>query len=163
MKFLRKLAKRLQLKEVLIYVLIYTMVSFQTTPLSTALATPTGAKVVAGTASVTQTGNTTSVTLSSNRTVINWDSLDTTKNETLEFNKSSGHFAVLNRVVEGGATQFNGKLYGNQGHILVVNHRVSYSARRRLFQRESSQRRRWISATPILSTAFIILPEATAL
>jgi filamentous hemagglutinin family protein len=84
-------------------------------------ATPTGSKVVAGSAGVGQTGNTTTVTMGSGRAVINWDSLNTSSNEILQFIKDSGGFAVLNRVVQGGATQFDGSLFGNQGHIIVVN------------------------------------------
>ena len=93
---------------------------FQITPRS-ALATPTGADVAAGSAGVTQSGNTTSVTIGSSRSIINWGSLDTAGNETLQFTKASGGFTVLNRVTEGGATQFNGTLLGNQGHIIIVN------------------------------------------
>ena len=55
------------------------------------------------------------------RAVINWDSLDTASQEVLEFLKASGNFAVLNRVIQGGTTQFDGSLFGNQGHIIIVN------------------------------------------
>jgi len=53
--------------------------------------------------------------------VINWDSLNTNSSEILQFLKASGNFAVLNRVIQGGATQFDGSLFGNQGHVIIVN------------------------------------------
>ncbi|MHC5122097.1 MAG: two-partner secretion domain-containing protein, partial [Planctomycetota bacterium] len=34
---------------------------------------------------------------------------------------AGGNFAVLNRVIAGDATQFDGSLFGNQGHIIFVN------------------------------------------
>ncbi|MHC4630030.1 MAG: NosD domain-containing protein, partial [Planctomycetota bacterium] len=86
-----------------------------------AFAGPGGANVVAGSAAVGQGGNTTTVTMGSAQAVINWDSLNTNSNEVLQFLKASGGFAVLNRIVQGGATQFDGSLFGNQGHILIVN------------------------------------------
>ena len=120
MKLLKKLSKKLQLRHTLIYVLVYLTLLFQTMP-QLALATPTGATVVSGSAGVTQSGNTTSVTMTSNRAVINWNSLDTASNEKLQFTKASGGFTVLNKVTTGGATQFNGTLLGNKGHIIIVN------------------------------------------
>ena len=121
MILLKKIIRKFQLRRIFIYALVYSTLFFQTTPKSAALATPTGADVVAGSAGITQSGNTTNVTMTSSRAVINWNSLDTTSSETLQFTKASGGFTVLNRVTEGGATQFNGTLLGNQGHIIVVN------------------------------------------
>ena len=86
-----------------------------------ALATVSNADVVAGSAGVSQSGNTTTVNMGSARAVINWDSLNTSSSEILQFLKASGNFAVLNRVIQGGATQFDGSLFGNQGHIIIVN------------------------------------------
>ena len=60
----------------------------------------------------------------SSRAVINWDSLDTLSDQELHFLKAGGNFAVLNRVIDGGATQFDGSLFGgNQGDIFIVNTR----------------------------------------
>jgi filamentous hemagglutinin family protein len=123
MKLLKKLAKERCIRHTFIYVLIYSMLFLGTTPHSVVLGTPTGADIVAGDASVAQSGNTTSVTLNSDQAIINWDGLDTLSSETLEFLKGSGGFAVLNRVMEGGATHFDGTLLGNQGHIIIVNPR----------------------------------------
>ena len=90
-------------------------------PVQIARATPTNPDVVAGSAGVTQSGNTTTVNVGSTSAVINWDSLNTMPSEILQFLKAGGSFAVLNRVIQGGATQFDGSLFGNQGHIIIVN------------------------------------------
>ncbi|MDH4239942.1 MAG: filamentous hemagglutinin N-terminal domain-containing protein, partial [Phycisphaerae bacterium] len=59
----------------------------------------------------------------SSRAVINWDSLDTLSNQELHFLKTTGNFAVLNRIIAGGATQFDGSLFGYQGDIFIINTR----------------------------------------
>ena len=93
---------------------------FINVPLRLARATPGGAEIVAGSASVGQSNNTTNVQMLSDRAVINWQSLDTAQNEVLNFMKSSD-FAVLNRVVAGGATQFDGSLFAENGSVFIVN------------------------------------------
>ena len=87
-------------------------------------ATPQNPDVVAGSAGVSQAGNTTNVDVLSSSAVINWDSLDTSSAEILEFMHDGGHFAVLNRVMQGGATQFDvGRFqhglrgFGKRGHL----------------------------------------------
>lgn len=61
--------------------------------------------------------------LSGNRAVINWDDFNTINGQTIEFRgvNMTDPFAVLNRVIAGGKTQFHGNLIGNQGHILLIN------------------------------------------
>ncbi|MFB0551997.1 MAG: filamentous hemagglutinin N-terminal domain-containing protein, partial [Phycisphaerae bacterium] len=88
--------------------------------LPVAQATPTAAEVVAGSAAVVQADNTTNVQMVSNRAVISWDSLDTSYNETLNFLKES-NFAVLNRVITGGPTRFDGSLFAENGSVFIVN------------------------------------------
>lgn len=90
-------------------------------PAQVTFASPSNPQVIRGAAGVTQSGNTTQVDVLSKRAVINWDSLNTKQAETLQFLHDGGHFAVLNRVMKGGATQFNGSLFGNQGSIVIVN------------------------------------------
>lgn len=90
--------------------------------LRVAQATPTAADVVSGSAAVVQSGNTTNVQMLSSRAVLNWDSLDTSYNETLNFLKES-NFAVLNRVINGGPTQFYGSLFAENGSVFFVNTR----------------------------------------
>ncbi|MHC4622683.1 MAG: beta strand repeat-containing protein, partial [Planctomycetota bacterium] len=119
MKKVHKVSNKFYLKQVVACFLVSCL--FFNVPL--ALAEPTGADVVAGKAGVGQVGNTTTVTMGSASAVINWNSLDTSSSEVLQFIKASGGFAVLNRVIQGGATQFDGSLFGNQGHIFIVNPR----------------------------------------
>ena len=118
MKSLRKVSKE-YLKQIVVWVLTCSMVFNTSIPV--ALGTPGGADVVAGSAGVSQSANTTTVNMDSARAVINWDSLNTSQNEALQFLKAGGGFAVLNRVLQGGATDFQGALFGNQGHIIIVN------------------------------------------
>lgn len=76
-------------------------------------------------AAITQSGNTTTVNVIGNKSVIEWSNFNTTGGvtpETLEFVGNGGaKFAVLNRVLSGSATQFNGRLNAPQGHIIVLN------------------------------------------
>ncbi|TFG50870.1 MAG: filamentous hemagglutinin N-terminal domain-containing protein, partial [Candidatus Brocadiia bacterium] len=87
------------------------------------LATPQGATQVGGTAVGGITvGDTTTVDMgNSNKAIINWNSIDTSSSQILQFLKAGGDFAVLNRVLSGNATQFDGSLFGNQGSIFIVN------------------------------------------
>jgi len=119
MRAIREITRKYYVKEATIYLLIYLLVFGL--PIRVAVATPTNPEVVKGVAGVTQSGNNTTVTMNSKKAVINWDSLNTSSNEVLQFVKASGRFVVLNRVAKGGATQFDGSLFGNQGHIIVVN------------------------------------------
>ncbi|MHC5101390.1 MAG: two-partner secretion domain-containing protein [Planctomycetota bacterium] len=96
------------------YILVFCIVNM---PLS-AVNNP---NVVGGSADVARDGNTTTVDVLSSKAIINWDSLDTNASEVLQFLHAGGNFAVLNRVIAGDATQFDGSLFGNQGHIIFVN------------------------------------------
>ena len=87
---------------------------------STVSATPSGASVAAGSADIVQSNNTTNVEMLSSQAVINWQSLDTSSNEVINFLRNSD-FAVLNRVIEGGATQFDGSLFAQNGTVFIVN------------------------------------------
>ncbi|MGD8786050.1 MAG: filamentous hemagglutinin N-terminal domain-containing protein, partial [Phycisphaerales bacterium] len=119
MEKLRRISKTYYLRQIVACLLVYCI--FLGVPAQVALATPANPDVVAGSAGVNQSGNTTTVNMISANAVINWDSLNTSASEVLEFLKASGNFAVLNRVMQGGATQFDGSLFGNQGHIIIVN------------------------------------------
>jgi filamentous hemagglutinin family protein len=119
MKAASRISKKYHIRQILACWLACLM--FFGIPVQVALAGPKNPKVVAGRAGIGQKGNATTVNMRSSRAVINWDSLNTSSSEILQFLKASGGFAVLNRVVKGGATQFNGSLFGNQGHIVIVN------------------------------------------
>lgn len=76
-------------------------------------------------AAITKSGNTTTVDVIGNKNVIEWSNFNTSGGvtpETLEFVGNGGaKFAVLNRVLSGSATQFDGILNAPQGHIIVLN------------------------------------------
>lgn len=73
-------------------------------------------------ADVSTSGNTTTVDVLGNRSIINWSNFNTADGELLEFMREGGaNFAVLNRILSGAQTQFDGTLKGNQGHIIVIN------------------------------------------
>ncbi|MDO8303191.1 MAG: filamentous hemagglutinin N-terminal domain-containing protein, partial [Sedimentisphaerales bacterium] len=119
MKTIKRISKKYAIKKAVICLMVWCML-FNVPML--AFGTPANPQVVSGSAGVT-IGNTTTVTMDSAKAVINWDSLNTISTQVLQFQKASGDFAVLNRVVSGGATQFNGTLLGNQGNIFIVNTR----------------------------------------
>ncbi len=73
-------------------------------------------------AGVTTSGNTTTVDVLGNRSVIDWSDFNTSGFERLEFQRSGGaNFAVLNRLLSGSQTKFNGTLNGNQGDNIVIH------------------------------------------
>lgn len=62
------------------------------------------------------------VTINGMQTIIHWDSLNTTKDEFLTFlHNGNINGAVLNRVLTGGTTIFNGALNGEQLRIFMIN------------------------------------------
>jgi len=66
----------------------------------------------------------TGIGVGSDRAVINWSGggIDAVSGETLEFMRRGDQaFAVLNRVINGVQTNFNGRLIGNNGHIIILN------------------------------------------
>ena len=86
-----------------------------------ALAAPAGGNVVAGKAQIDQSGNTTTINQSSNRSIINWRSFDIGAAESFIHNMPGPNSAGLHRVVGGGgASQIEGLLKSN-GNIFLVN------------------------------------------
>lgn len=90
-------------------------------PVSMVMAAPQGGKVVGGSAHIHQSGVITTINQSSSRSVINWNSFDIGKNETVRHNMPSANSAGLHRVVGGaGASQIMGQLQSN-GNVYLVN------------------------------------------
>jgi len=137
MKRLKTILKARYSRKVIIYLLMCCLVL--NTSLPAVLATPTGASPDmrdGGGLSITYgTGlnnNTTLVNVHTTRTIINWDSLDTSGGapnvrETLAFTQTGMYgnadltdSAVLNRI-SGAATQFNGDLVAPGMRIFMVN------------------------------------------
>ncbi len=84
-----------------------------------AWANPTGAQVVHGMASLTQQGNTLSISNSPNA-IINWQAFSINTGETTRFLQQSSTSAVLNRVVGTDPSQLLGQLTSN-GHVFLIN------------------------------------------
>lgn len=90
-------------------------------PVPMVMAAPQGGKVVGGSAHIYQSGAITTINQSSSRSVINWNSFDIGKNETVRHNMPSANSAGLHRVVGGGgASQIMGQLQSN-GNVYLVN------------------------------------------
>lgn len=90
-------------------------------PSSISLAGPKGGKVVGGNAQISQKGPSTTINQTTDRAIINWNSFDINKNESVRHNMPSSNSAGLHRVVGGGgASQIAGSLQSN-GNIYLVN------------------------------------------
>jgi len=128
MKRVMRILKARYSRQVIIYLLICCLVL--NTWLPAVLATPSGVSPIQGSFSVGTNGNTTVVNVLTDRTIINWESLDTLGGaadvrETLAFTQNSygtplTNSAVLNRI-SGPATQFNGDLSAPGMRIFMVN------------------------------------------
>src|SRR5262245_20569890 len=84
-----------------------------------ALANPTGANVVRGTAAIHQAGNLLQITNSPNA-IINWQSFSIGANEVTRFLQQSSSSAVLNRVTTQNPSQILGTLQSN-GRVFLIN------------------------------------------
>lgn len=90
-------------------------------PAPISLAGPQGGKVVGGNAQISQKGSSTTINQTTDRAIINWNSFDINKNESVRHNMPSSNSAGLHRVVGGGgASQIAGSLQSN-GNIYLVN------------------------------------------
>ncbi len=85
-----------------------------------AWATPSGFSVTAGSGSVTQNGSTTNVYQTSTNLSANWTSLNTNKNETLNFFQPSASSVAVNRILGNSGTEFFGRLNAN-GVVYLIN------------------------------------------
>ncbi|WP_128113639.1 filamentous hemagglutinin N-terminal domain-containing protein [Polynucleobacter necessarius] len=87
-------------------------------------ALPTGGKVVAGNATISQTQSATAATMNVNQTsqraVINWDSFNVGKNAQVNFNQPNANAVTLNRVTGPSASVINGAMRAN-GQVILVN------------------------------------------
>lgn len=117
MRCIRIFPKR-HVRCITIYFLICCMLFNTSLPL--VLAAPGGHDVQYGDVTVHYNGNNTIVDITSHNAVINWASLDTLPNEVLQFLQRSSSSAVLNRIMSGVVTQFDGSLLAN-GRVFIVN------------------------------------------
>lgn len=86
----------------------------------TAHAGPEGGQVVAGQASIAQSGPLTRINQTSNHAVIDWRSFSVGSAERVSFNQPSRNSATLNRVTGGQASQLLGRIDAN-GQVILVN------------------------------------------
>ena len=82
-------------------------------------AKPRGGQVVSGAASFTQDGNLTVIT-AGNRSIINYQTFDIAKGETVQFVQPNAHSTVLNRVLTPDPTNIFGTLESN-GIVIIAN------------------------------------------
>ena len=92
--------------------------AFAAPPAANAL--PTGGQVVAGQASVAQSGSAMTVTQGSDKAILNWQTFDIGSQASVRFIQPSTNAVALNRVLSGEASQIYGKL-GANGHVFLVN------------------------------------------
>ena len=85
-----------------------------------AYANPTGGVVSAGSATITQSGNTLEINETSNKAIINWTGFNIAPGETTQFQQPSSSAIALNRVNSNSASQINGTLTAN-GNIIIIN------------------------------------------
>jgi filamentous hemagglutinin family protein len=85
-----------------------------------AFAGPEGGSVSAGSASISQSGNTTTINQRSDRAAINWSRFSVGKDEAVRFNQPSNTSATLNRVTGTESSQIMGSLSAN-GHVFIFN------------------------------------------
>ncbi len=84
-----------------------------------ALALPTAGQVVSGTASISSSGSTMTITNSPNA-IINWQGFSIAAKETTRFIQQSPNSSVLNRVIGGNSSQIYGALQSN-GKVFLIN------------------------------------------
>ncbi|MFM0008025.1 filamentous hemagglutinin N-terminal domain-containing protein [Paraburkholderia dipogonis] len=89
--------------------------------LSQAQSLPTNGQVISGQASISQTNPTTmTINQGTQRTVIDWNSFNVAKDNTVQFNQPNAQAQALNRVVGGVASNIQGSLLAN-GQVLIQN------------------------------------------
>jgi filamentous hemagglutinin family protein len=81
---------------------------------------PAGGQVTSGSATITQSGNTTTINQTSNKTIINWKDFSVGTHETTQFNQPSSSSVALNRVTGGNPSQILGSLKSN-GMVYLIN------------------------------------------
>jgi len=85
-----------------------------------AFALPQDGQVVGGQATITASGSQTTITQSTHRGIINWQSFDIGAGEHVQFIQPSSTSVTLNRVTDGSASQILGNLTAN-GTVMLVN------------------------------------------
>ncbi|AHF89154.1 hemagglutinin [Opitutaceae bacterium TAV5] len=87
---------------------------------SMAYARPTGGKVVAGEASISSGGNTTTINQLTNKAIIDWQQFGINANEAVRFLQPGAASVILNRVTGADASKILGALSAN-GRVFLLN------------------------------------------
>ncbi|RLA30910.1 MAG: hypothetical protein DRR03_10225, partial [Gammaproteobacteria bacterium] len=85
-----------------------------------AMGAPVGGQVVAGSAAIAQAGTKTTITQSTAKGAINWQSFSIGTNEYVQFVQPGSTSVTLNRVVGNDPSQLLGQMSAN-GQIFLVN------------------------------------------
>nr|MDA8249614.1 filamentous hemagglutinin N-terminal domain-containing protein [Rhodospirillales bacterium] len=83
-------------------------------------ARPVGGSVVAGSAAISQGATATTVTQSSQRAAINWQSFDVGAQQSVQFRQPSASAVALNRVTGPNPSQIAGRIDAN-GQVILIN------------------------------------------
>ncbi|OYW13583.1 MAG: hypothetical protein B7X02_01890, partial [Rhodospirillales bacterium 12-54-5] len=87
---------------------------------TTALANPVGGTVSGGAGSINSSGDTLTVTQTTDRAVFDWQGFDIGANETTRFNQPNANAVALNRIHSATPSQIDGRLSAN-GNLVLVN------------------------------------------
>lgn len=85
-----------------------------------ACAGPTGGQVVAGTATISQSGTTTTVQQASQQATLNWSSFNVGSKESVNFVQPSSSALAVNRILDSNGSQILGRLNAN-GQVYLIN------------------------------------------
>ena len=85
-----------------------------------ACAGPTGGQVVAGTATITQSGATTTVRQASEQASLNWASFNVGSKESVNFVQPSSQALAVNRILDSNGSQILGRINAN-GQVYLIN------------------------------------------
>jgi len=88
-------------------------------PLPT-LAQPVGGQTIAGQATIQQSDATTTITQTSQKAIINWQSFGIAANQSVNFKQPASSSVILNRVLGSDSSQIYGQLNAN-GQVFLVN------------------------------------------
>lgn len=83
-------------------------------------AAPNGANVVHGNVNISQSGSNTIINQNTDKAIINWNSFDVNKGESVLFNQNSSSSIILNRVTNGLPTNIFGNISAN-GNVFILN------------------------------------------
>ncbi|MBG6222229.1 filamentous hemagglutinin family protein [Janthinobacterium sp. CG_23.4] len=85
-----------------------------------ACAGPAGGQVVAGTATISQSGTTTTIQQTSQQATLNWASFNVGSKETVNFVQPSASALAVNRILDHNGSQILGRLNAN-GQVYLIN------------------------------------------